>query len=105
MPAQPRGCGATSGDIVGFPVGSLGVEPGKEIEFLVDSGVAVIGSPDEVTESIERLHESSGGFGTLLVSGIDWASRKNARRNFELLARFVAPRFNGSLRSPDASRE
>ncbi|MFG3529622.1 LLM class flavin-dependent oxidoreductase [Streptomyces sp. NPDC047917] len=93
------------GDIVGFPVDSLGVEPGREIEFLVESGAAIVGSPDEVSEGIERLYESSGGFGKLLVTGADWASRENTKRSFELLARFVAPRFNGSLRSLDSSRD
>lgn len=93
------------GDIVGLPVDALGIEPGREIEALVKSGAAIVGSPEEVTESIEDLHASSGGFGKLLVTGADWASRENARRSLELLARYVAPQFDGSLRGFEDSRD
>lgn len=93
------------GDIVGLPVDALGIEPGREIEALVESGAAIVGSPDEVADGIEQLHKSSGGFGKLLVTGADWASRENAKRSFERLARFVVPRFNGSLEGFEASRE
>jgi limonene 1,2-monooxygenase len=91
------------GDIVGLPVDALGIEPGREIEYLVENGAAIVGSPDEVAAGVEELYESSGGFGTLLVAGADWASRENTRASFERLARFVAPRFNGSLEGFEAS--
>ncbi|MFG2298601.1 LLM class flavin-dependent oxidoreductase [Streptomyces sp. NPDC048603] len=92
------------GDIVGLPVDALGIAPGREIEALVESGAAIVGSPDEVAAGIEELYESSGGFGTLLVTGADWASRENTKRSFERLARFVAPRFDGSLEGFAESR-
>ncbi|MEU2669698.1 MFS transporter [Streptomyces sp. NPDC007164] len=57
------------------------------------------------SEGIERLYGSSGGFGKLLGTSADRASRENTERSFELLARFVAPRFNGSPRSLDSSRD
>ncbi|MFJ3516416.1 LLM class flavin-dependent oxidoreductase [Streptomyces sp. NPDC090131] len=93
------------GDIVGLPVDALGIEPGREIEALVESGAAIVGSPDEVAAGIEQLYRSSGGFGKLLVTGADWASRENAKRSFERLARFVVPRFNGSMEGFETSRE
>ena len=39
------------------------------------SGFAVIGTPDDVAEQIQRLVDQSGGFGTFLCMGHDWADR------------------------------
>jgi limonene 1,2-monooxygenase len=44
-----------------------------------------------------RLEDLSGGFGGLLVMVQDWATREQQRRSFELLARYVMPRYNGAL--------
>ncbi|MFJ6015149.1 hypothetical protein [Streptomyces sp. NPDC092952] len=69
----------------------------------METGAAIVGSPDEVAAGVEELYERSGGFGTLLVTGADRASRENTRASFERLARFVVPRFNGSLEGFEAS--
>ncbi|HEX2173063.1 MAG TPA: LLM class flavin-dependent oxidoreductase, partial [Dehalococcoidia bacterium] len=39
----------------------------------------------------------SGGFGTFLVMATDWAPREKVRYSYELLARYVMPRFQRSL--------
>jgi limonene 1,2-monooxygenase len=49
------------------------------------------------------LVERSGGFGCLLVWAHEWASREETLRSYELLARYVAPRFQGSLEGIEAS--
>jgi limonene 1,2-monooxygenase len=69
------------------------------------SGFAVIGTPDDVAAQIERLAEQSGGFGTFLCMGHDWADRAATHRSYSLLAREVFPRFQGSATSLTASRD
>ncbi|PKB75049.1 MAG: hypothetical protein BZY68_01420 [SAR202 cluster bacterium MP-SAtl-SRR3965592-G2] len=39
----------------------------------------------------------SGGFGSFMIRGEDWASREKVNRSYELLARYVMPHFQGSL--------
>jgi limonene 1,2-monooxygenase len=69
------------------------------------SGFAVIGTPDDVAVQIERLAEQSGGFGTFLCMGHDWADRAATHRSYTLLAREVFPRFQGSAGPPTRSRD
>ena len=57
----------------------------------------IIGTPDDCIEGILKLEEQSGGFGGFLVQAIDWAPRDRILNSFELLARYVMPRFQGSL--------
>ena len=63
-----------------------------------------IGTPDDLIETIHRLDESSGGFGGLLIQAVDWATREQMRHSYELIARYVMPRFQGSLVSLEASQ-
>jgi limonene 1,2-monooxygenase len=60
---------------------------------MVNMGVAVVGTPDDLIAQIARLEEQSGGFGTYLSIGHDWANREATRRSYELIARCVMPRF------------
>jgi limonene 1,2-monooxygenase len=51
-----------------------------------------------VIQGIERLVElSAGGFGGLLFRAHEWATREETLRSYELFARYVMPRFQGSL--------
>ena len=63
----------------------------------------MIGTPDDAIAAIERLQERSGGFGGLLVVGHEWAPPEATARSWELLARDVVPRFQGSLAGIEAS--
>lgn len=63
------------------------------IDALTESGFAVIGTPDDAAQQIERLWEMSGGFGTFLFWGNDWAGREATLRSYNLFASDVAPRF------------
>ncbi len=65
-------------------------------EGLSTFGVALVGSPDDAVAYIERLQEQSGGFGTFLSLEHNCASVEATRRSYDLFARFVAPRFQGS---------
>ncbi|CAN5605442.1 LLM class flavin-dependent oxidoreductase [soil metagenome] len=69
------------------------------------TGLAVIGTPDDVAAQLRRLEEQSGGFGTFLCMGHDWADREATKRSFTLLAREVFPRFQGSSASLERSRD
>jgi limonene 1,2-monooxygenase len=73
------------------------------IEQMVDAGSAVIGTPDDLIATIERFQETTGGFGGVLMRGHEWATWEQTRYSFELLARYVMPRFQGSLRGLEAS--
>lgn len=70
---------------------------------MAERGSWIIGTPDDLVEAVERLGEMSGGFGGLLVWGHEWASREATLRSYELLARHVMPRFQGSLVGLEAS--
>ena len=72
-------------------------------EFMRDNGSWIIGTPDDCIESLNRLAEQSGGYGGFLVQTIDWAPREKMLHSFELMARYVMPHFQGSIRSIAAS--
>ncbi len=67
------------------------------------SGFAVIGTPDDAIRQIERLEAQSGGFGTFLLFGHEWADPTATRHSYELFARYVAPHFQGQLDPIQAS--
>ena len=75
----------------------------KVIDYMVDSGSWIIGTPDDCIEAIKRLDEQSGGFGGFLVQTIDWAPREKMLHSYELLARYVMPQFQGSVVGTKAS--
>jgi limonene 1,2-monooxygenase len=66
------------------------------IDFVNDSGLGAIGTPDDAIAQIDRLwKQSNGGFGVFLQLAHDWAAPAAKWRSFELFARHVAPRFQG----------
>ena len=71
--------------------------PDKVIEQMAERGAWIVGTPDDCIEAIERFDELSGGFGGLLVTAHEWADREKTMKSYELLARYVMPRFQGSL--------
>jgi limonene 1,2-monooxygenase len=80
-----------------------GVPEERAVEALVDSGNWIVGTPDDCIAAIERLEELSGGFGGLLVMVQDWATREQQFRSYELLARYVMPRYKGALVGVEAA--
>jgi len=71
---------------------------------LVKRGSWCVGSPDDLIEFIEMLQERSGGFGGLMLQAVEWADQADVRKSYELLARYVMPRFQGSLVGLEASQ-
>ena len=80
---------------------TLGRPPGRSDDPLregVKQGTTLVGSPDTVAKGIERLlGYSQGGFGGILFRAHEWADREATMRSYELFARYVMPRFQGSL--------
>jgi limonene 1,2-monooxygenase len=75
------------------------------VDALNASGIAVIGTVDDAIAQIERLQAQSGGFGTYLCMGHEWADTAATRHSYELLARYVAPHFQDTAATLTASRD
>ena len=73
------------------------------VDAMVASGVAVIGSPDDAIAQLTRLEAQSGGYGAFLQLAHNWADWDATKRSYELVARHVFPRFQGSNVNRDAS--
>ena len=71
---------------------------------MTDRGAWCIGTPDDLIETINRLDEDSGGFGGVLIQAQEWGTREQVDHSDELVARYVAPRFRGSMESLEASQ-
>ncbi|GAX56138.1 LLM class flavin-dependent oxidoreductase [Streptomyces olivochromogenes] len=91
-------------ETLGLPVALSPADARKALESTVENMGAIIGSVDDAIATIQRIQEVTGGFGRLLVNVQDWASHEQTKRSFELLARYVAPRFTGALRGLEASQ-
>ena len=77
-------------------------------EFVAEyagKGNCCIGTPDDAIAYIQDLLDQSGGFGTLLLLGHDWASPAATYHSYELFAREVMPHFKGQLTAPRASHD
>jgi len=67
---------------------------GDPAEFLVSTGLACIGTPDDCIRHFERLWKgSNGGFGGVLLLAHNWADWAQTQRSYELMARYVHPHF------------
>lgn len=83
--------------VAAFPqMAVLGDSVAQMIDFINQSGLGVIGTPDECAAQIDRLvKQSNGGFGCYLLLGHNWANQQATARSFELIARHVMPQFQG----------
>jgi len=84
------------GKVAAFPhFGSGGASMDQMIQYMNMSGMGIIGTPAQARELIQKLIDQSGGFGSMLIMGTDWANPQATRRSFELIAQEVAPHFQG----------
>lgn len=63
------------------------------VDALIASGMAVVGTPDDAIAQIERLQQQSGGFGCFMQLAHNWANWENTKHSYELMARYVFPKF------------
>jgi limonene 1,2-monooxygenase len=67
------------------------------MDRMIGRGGAIVGTPDDAIKRIQEVIEvSGGGFGGLLVLAHEWASREKTLKSYEMLARYVMPKFQGS---------
>jgi limonene 1,2-monooxygenase len=96
--------------VLGRP-GAVHVEDADELMDQVTArgadgeGAGVIGTPDDLITAIRQLQQRTGGFGVVLGFAHDWANRENARRSWDLVARYVIPAINGSVLPMQASAD
>ena len=71
--------------------------PDKIIDHMVGEGRWCVGTPDDLITTIQSFAEESGGFGGLMIQATEWGTREQVLYNYELIARYVMPQFQGSL--------
>lgn len=76
-----------------------GSDPAK----LIAARGGLVGTPDDAVAYLEQLWERTGAFGTLLMTGTNWMDFEATRRSYELMARYVIPRFNGTNKRRERS--
>lgn len=91
--------------VAALPLGPDTTDVDEMVNAMNASGFAVIGTVDDAIAQIERLVEQSGGFGTFLNMAHEWAPTAATRHSYELMARYVFPRFQGSAVSTERSRD
>ena len=64
------------------------------LEGINESGRGVIGTPDEALQVLENFWAKTGGFGTILMLAHDWADWEATKQSYDLMARYVLPKFN-----------
>jgi len=101
-----EGGAALAYDYTGAALGRMPDFDGPREDFaehMADTGRWIVGTPDDLIAAIHRFDEATGGFGGLLLQANEWASREKTLKSYELLARYVMPRFQGSLTGIEAS--
>jgi limonene 1,2-monooxygenase len=91
--------------VAALPLAPNTLDPDKLVDALMETGFAVVGTPEMAVAQINRLIDQSGGFGTFLLMAHEWADRDATLHSYELFAREVIPHFQGSLPSLVGSRD
>jgi limonene 1,2-monooxygenase len=79
--------------------------PHEFVEDYAARGNGCIGTPEDAIAYIEDLLVRSGGFGSFLLLGHDWAPPQATFHSYDLFARRVIPHFKAQLEAPRASHE
>lgn len=67
---------------------------GSDPEKLIAARGGLVGTPDDAVEFLETLWEKTGGFGHVVMTGTNWMDFEATKRSYELMMRYVMPRFN-----------
>lgn len=95
-----EGAAAMAYDYTGAALGRKPQFDGPREDFAehqMKLGNWIVGTPDDLVAAIHRFGEATGGYGGLLLQATEWANREKTLKSYELLARYVMPRFQGSL--------
>src|SRR6185437_17047297 len=82
-------------DVATFPI--VPGDIADRYQYMIESGSACIGTPDDAIAFIERLLKGSGGFGVIMELAHNWADWDATRRHYELMARYVHAHFQKSF--------
>jgi limonene 1,2-monooxygenase len=85
------------------PLSPADMQGGDIADKLVESGRAVIGTPEDAIRQIERLEAKQGHFGAFLQLAHNWAPFAETKQSYELFVRHVLPHFNGASEARAAS--
>ena len=77
----------------------------KIVDYMVSNGAWCVGTPDDLISKIQQLYELSGGFGGLMIQATEWGTQEQVRHSYELIARYVMPHFQNSLRNLETSQK
>jgi len=77
-------------EIANLPIVPEGPDP---VKAMVDTGLAVIGTPDDAIARLQQLVDESGGFGAFLLMAHNCANWGATKHSYELMARYVFPHF------------
>jgi len=89
-------------EIANLPIVPEGPDP---VKAMTESGLAVIGTPEDAVARIQQLVDESGGFGAFLLMDHNWAPWEAKKRSYELIARYVAPHFQALNPNRQASMD
>ena len=81
-------------DVATFPI--IPPDVTDPVEWLIETGTGCIGTPDDAIAYVDRLVAGSGGFGVLCELAQNWADWDATKKHYELMARFVHPRYQQS---------
>ena len=70
-----------------------------------DNSAIVIGTPDDLVDSIRKMYELTGGFGTVIGFVHDWCTPEQNFRSWDRVARYVVPEINGYLKAYRKSQQ
>ena len=72
----------------------MGETTKERIDFVIESGMGVIGTVDDAIDQIDRLvKQSNGGFGAYLMFAHNWAPWEQTLHHYHLFANHVMPVF------------
>ena len=78
----------------------------ERVAWLNETGLGVIGTPDDAIEQIERLDKQSNGvLGSYLMMDHEWANPLAQQRHYELFARYVKPHCQAVAKGPKRSED
>jgi limonene 1,2-monooxygenase len=84
-------------DAANLPLAPDAKSAREAAEYMIESGAASIGTPEDIIAGIRRMElVSDGGFGTFLITTHNWANPEATRRSYQLFADEVMPVFQRS---------
>jgi limonene 1,2-monooxygenase len=75
------------------------------VEAFLAQGSAIVGTPDDAIERIQQLVDRSGGFGAFLLMAHNWANWDATKKSYEMIARYVMPKFQQMNVNREASMQ